>query len=119
MDLTTVNNGFNKVADSPSVDYGNTTPKADSVNSTNYKNVDEENIVNENQVKSAIDDLNKTLKDSDRTVSYSMHKDSNTIVVKIKNKVTGEIIKEYPNEKNLDFISKLIKNTGLYFDQKK
>lgn len=118
MDLTTINNGFNKVTDSPSIDYSSSVSKEDNVNSVT-KNQDDENMVNENQVKNAIDELNKTLKDSDKTVTYSMHKDSNTIVVKIKNRVTGEIIKEFPNEKNLDFISKIIKKTGLYFDQKK
>lgn len=65
-----------------------------------------------------IDKLNKKIENSGRSLSYRMHEDSKTIIVKIKNTVTGETIKEYPNEKNLDFITKLMEQSGLIFDEK-
>lgn len=65
-----------------------------------------------------IEKLNKKIEDSGRSLSYRMHESSNTIIVKIKNSATGEVIKEYPNEKNLDFITNLMEQSGLFFDKK-
>lgn len=115
MDLNTINNQANTKLDVASPDYSKNEPK-DTKSLQNLSS--EKDQINTTQIDKSVKELNKKLSDSGKQLSYSFHKETNTIVVKIKDNVTGEVLKEYPNEKNLDFISRLMEKTGLVFDQK-
>lgn len=81
----------------------------------------------DNQKKSVtidqIDDLSKELNnfmdDSRTSLGFVMHeKLDNQVVVEIKDKETGEVIRQIPPEELLKIREKMIEQTGLLFDQK-
>ncbi|SFF38581.1 flagellar protein FlaG [Paenibacillus algorifonticola] len=51
-------------------------------------------------------------------VERSVHEGTKHIMYKIRNKETGEIIKEIPEEKLLDMAAKLIEQNGIVIDEK-
>jgi flagellar protein FlaG len=53
-----------------------------------------------------------------KSLEISMHKETHSIMIKVKNKDTGELIREAPPEKILDALAKLMEITGLIVDKK-
>jgi len=52
------------------------------------------------------------------TLEMSVHEQSREVVIKVKNKETGEVIREVPAEKILDMVSKFMEMNGLLLDEK-
>lgn len=73
--------------------------------------------IDEQSIK-AIDRAIKAVQGPDRTLEFSVHKQTNAIMIKVVNKETGELIREIPPEKSLDFVAKLMKRAGLLIDHK-
>ena len=48
-----------------------------------------------------------------------MHEETNRVTIKIVDKETKEIIKEFPPEKTLDMIAKVWEMAGLFVDEKR
>lgn len=69
------------------------------------------------QVKKAIAELNKNSQNSE--VQFGVHEDTNRITLKIVDKDTKEVIKEFPAEKTLDMIAKAWELAGLLVDEKR
>lgn len=67
-------------------------------------------------VKKIIDSMN-TLSDS--TAVFAYHEDTHRIVIKIVDKETNEVIKEFPPEKMLDMIAKTWELLGLMVDERR
>jgi len=77
------------------------------------------NPVDEKTVKDEINDVNNKIKKDDGTYfEFSVHKPTNTIVVKIVDSRTNEVIDEIPPEKILDLVAGLWKIAGLFIDRK-
>ncbi len=53
-----------------------------------------------------------------KSLEISMHQETHSIMIKVKNKDTGELIREAPPEKVLDALAKLMEITGLIVDKK-
>jgi flagellar protein FlaG len=69
----------------------------------------------------AIDQLEvatRALQGPEKTYEISVHEETNSIMVKIKNKATGELIREIPKEKLLDVAASLMELSGLIIDKK-
>ena len=71
------------------------------------------------------DKLNRELNRENRRITidrtyfeFSVHKPTNTIVVKIVDSETNEVIDEIPPEKILDLVAGLWKIAGLFVDRK-
>ncbi|NOU95091.1 flagellar biosynthesis protein FlaG [Paenibacillus sp. LMG 31456] len=75
-------------------------------------------ISDENFIK-AIDKALKAIQGRNTTFEYLVHKQTQQIVIKVLDKESGELIREIPPEKNLDFISKLMEKAGLFVDQRR
>lgn len=93
----------------------------DSLSADNFNDV--KNIlkkpVDEKSIKDEINDVNNKIKTSDGTYfEFSVHKPTNTIVVKIVDSQTNEVIDEIPPEKILDLVAGLWKIAGLFVDRK-
>lgn len=69
------------------------------------------------QLKKAIAELNKNSENSQ--VQFGVHEDTNRITLKIVDKDTKEILKEFPAEKTLDMIAKAWELAGLLVDEKR
>lgn len=68
------------------------------------------------KLKDAVNDLNKRLINSEAV--FGVHEKTNRIMIKIVDKTTREVIKEYPPEQTLDIIAKAWEIAGLLVDEK-
>ena len=68
------------------------------------------------QLKKAVNDLNKQMKNSEAI--FGIHDKSNRVTIKIIDKTTKEVIKEYPPEETLDMIAKVWEIAGILVDEK-
>ncbi len=69
------------------------------------------------QVKKAIETINKKVKNS--TVQFGIHDETNRITIKVVDKDTDEVIREVPAEKTLDMIAKAWELAGIVVDEKR
>ncbi len=65
------------------------------------------------------EDINKTLKNSNRELQYSIHDKLNQIMIKLIDTETKEVLREFPQEKNLDVLAKMLEFSGLLLDEKR
>ena len=68
------------------------------------------------QLKKAVNDLNKQMKNSEAI--FGIHDKTNRVTIKIIDKTTKEVIKEYPPEETLDMIAKVREIAGILVDEK-
>lgn len=73
--------------------------------------------MNNKQLKSAVNDLNKQLKNSEAI--FGIHEKTNRVTIKIVDKDTKKVIKEYPPEQTLDMIAKVWEIAGILVDEKR
>lgn len=84
----------------------------------NEAQIDETNHqVSNDTIKKAVDEINKTAKNSEAI--FGVHDATNRITIKIVDKDTKEVIKEFPPEKTLDMIAKVWEMAGLMVDEKR
>ncbi|CDN43218.1 flagellar protein FlaG [Paenibacillus sp. P22] len=74
-------------------------------------------ISDEQKIK-AVDRAIKAMEGPHTTVEFSVHKETNAIMIKVINKETNEIIREVPPEKTLDVAAKLMEVAGLLVDHR-
>ena len=68
------------------------------------------------QIKKAVDEINKKAHNSEAV--FGIHDATNRVTIKIVDKDTKKVLKEYPPEKTLDMIAKVWEMAGLLVDQK-
>ena len=68
------------------------------------------------QIKKAVDEINKKVQNSEAI--FGIHDATNRVTIKIIDKDTKKVLKEYPREKTLDMIAKVWEVAGLLVDQK-
>ena len=71
------------------------------------------------QLKKSVDDINKRAVDDQSEAVFGIHDKTNRITIKIIDKKTKEVIKEFPPEKTLDMIAKVWEMAGLMVDEKR
>lgn len=69
------------------------------------------------QIKKAVEDINKRANNSEAI--FGVHEDTNRVTIKIVDKQTKEVIKEFPPEKTLDMIARVWEMAGLMVDEKR
>lgn len=70
------------------------------------------------QSKKTLELIMQTVKGPNTTVERSVHEATNHILYKVKDKETGEVIREIPEEKLLDIVAKIMEISGLLIDEK-
>ena len=68
-------------------------------------------------LKKAVEDINKNAGNSE--AQFAVHEETNRIMIKIVDKSTKEVIKEFPPEKTLDLIAKAWELAGLTVDERR
>lgn len=53
------------------------------------------------------------------SLDFSVHKTTKQIMVKVLNSDTGEVIREIPPEKSLDFLAKVWEQAGILVDERR
>lgn len=69
------------------------------------------------QIKKAIENLNKSLSNSEAV--FGIHEATNRVTIKIVDKESKEVIKELPPEKTLDMIAKAWELAGILVDERR
>ena len=69
------------------------------------------------QVKKAVEKLNKNMSNSEAI--FGIHDATNRVTIKIVDKETKEVLKEIPPEKSLDMIAKAWELAGILVDEKR
>lgn len=73
-------------------------------------------ISENSQIRKAVDEINKKAHNSEAV--FGIHEATNRVTIKIVDKDTKKVLKEYPPEKTLDMIAKVWEMAGLLVDQK-
>lgn len=71
------------------------------------------------QLKKAIAEMNRRINNSNEEAVFGVHEDTNRIMIKIMDKETKEVIKEFPPEKTLDMIVRIWEMAGILVDEKR
>lgn len=71
------------------------------------------------QLKKAIAEMNRKINNSNEEAVFGVHEDTNRIMIKIMDKETKEVIKEFPPEKTLDMIARIWEMAGILVDEKR
>lgn len=73
-------------------------------------------ISENSQIRKAVDEINKKAHNSEAV--FGIHDATNRVTIKIVDKDTKKVLKEYPPEKTLDMIAKVWEMAGLLVDKK-
>lgn len=91
------------------------------VNSSVNPNVENEQTANDkvsnDQLKKAVEELNKKIGNSEAV--FGVHEDTNRVTIKIIDKDTKKVLKELPPEKTLDMIARVWEMAGILVDEKR
>ena len=71
------------------------------------------------QIRKAVDEINKSATGSQSEAIFGIHDKTNRVTIKIVDKKSREVIKEYPPEKTLDMIAKVWEMAGIMVDEKR
>lgn len=74
--------------------------------------------ISEKAIAESIEHINKVISNNSIEFLYSIHKETNTVVIKMRNKDTDIIVKEIPPEKVLDMFVNRMKLLGLFLDER-
>lgn len=76
----------------------------------------EQQTANE-KIKKAVEQLNRNMPHSEAV--FGIHDETNRVTIKIVDKDTKEVIREFPPEKTLDMIAKVWELAGILVDEKR
>ena len=76
----------------------------------------QQTISENSQIRKAVDEINKKAHNSEAV--FGIHDATNRVTIKIVDKDTKKVLKEYPPEKALDMIAKVWEMAGLLVDKK-
>jgi len=80
-------------------------------------NSEEQRQTSNEKIKKAVEELNKKMMNSEAI--FGVHDETNRVTIKIVDKESKEVIKEFPPEKTLDMIAKVWEEAGILVDEKR
>ncbi|MDB4866607.1 MAG: flagellar protein FlaG protein [Cohnella sp.] len=75
--------------------------------------------ISDEQLIKAIEKSIQAMQGKTTTLEFTVHDKTKIISVKVKDANTGEVIREIPPEKTLDFVAKLWQMAGMLIDEKR
>ena len=72
--------------------------------------------VDNDKIKKALEKLTSQLPNSE--AKFGIHEETNRVMIKLVDKDTQEVIKEFPPEKTLDMLAKCMELAGVLVDEK-
>ncbi|GGA43641.1 flagellar protein FlaG [Paenibacillus physcomitrellae] len=88
---------------------------------TDLENAKRQGVViplGDEQLIKRIEQAVKALEGPTTTLEFSIHKPTHSIMAKVINKNTGELIREIPPEKTLDLVANMMKIAGIIIDER-
>lgn len=107
-------------------DYSNNTESTSnetkhSVSNINAQSQQEEKSMakphSEDEIKKAVNDMNHKMVNAEAV--FGKHDETGRTTIKLVNKSTKEVIKEFPSDKALDMLAKLWEMAGIIVDEKR
>lgn len=99
---------------------GENTQTQESMNSgykaNDTRTAEEKQSAENEKIKKAIGKMNAQLPNSE--VKFGIHEKTDRVTIKLVDKETKEVIKEFPPEKTLDMIAKCMELAGVLMDEK-
>ena len=110
---------------SPPAQVTNVDPMTASVSQPNSKdgedsgnqNAEQQQQATNDKIKKAVEQLNRNMPHSEAV--FGIHEKTNRVTIKIVDKDTKEIIKEFPPEETLDMIAKVWELAGIMIDERR
>lgn len=99
-----------------SVNQGNKAGKTNRTNINDARTAEEKKAAEHEKIKKAISKMNAQLPNSE--VKFGIHDKTDRVTIKLIDKDTKEVIKEFPPEKTLDMIAKCMELAGVLMDEK-
>lgn len=122
--IQSINSMMNRQAERPSVPENNkvTSQSSSSASSfsQNNESMNEKILMKEpsqEEIKNAMDELNKKMVNAEAV--FGVHEETGRQTVKLVDKETQKVIKEFPSEKMLDMLAKVWKMSGIIVDEKR
>lgn len=84
--------------------------------SAGNQNAEQQQAANE-KIKKAVEQLNRNMPHSEAV--FGIHDGTNRVMIKIVDKDTKEVIKEFPPEETLDMIEKVWELAGIMVDERR
>lgn len=78
--------------------------------------VDSNEMAKKNSMKKAVEEVNRRAKNSE--LIFGIHDGTNRVTIKVVDKGTKEVIREYPPEETLDMIAKVWELAGIMIDER-
>lgn len=78
--------------------------------------IDSGEAMKKNSMKRAVEEINRKSKSSE--VIFGIHDATNRVTIKVVDKGTKEVIREFPPEKTLDMIAKVWELAGIMIDER-
>jgi flagellar protein FlaG len=110
------------VSSNPSLNKSNSNPIQEITNTNEMKQAESKGThitISEEQLIRAIEKAIKQMQGPNTMLDFSVHEKTKQIMVKVLNKDSGEVIREIPAEKNLDFVAKLWEMAGIIVDERR
>ncbi|MGE5613324.1 MAG: flagellar protein FlaG [Bacillota bacterium] len=70
-------------------------------------------------ISEAVEKLNRMFEESNRRFEYSVHEKTNSIIIRVINEATNEVVREIPPEKILDIMASIMELAGLIVDERR
>jgi Uncharacterized flagellar protein FlaG len=90
--------------------------KANKTNANDVRSAEEKKSAENEKIKKAISKMNAQLPNSE--VKFGIHEKTERVTIKLIDRETKEVIKEFPPEKTLDMIAKCMELAGVLMDEK-
>ena len=87
--------------------------------SNNLKTAETTNEDKEQNLINAIEKASGRIENYNKKLEFSIHKETNQIMIKVVDKNTKKVIKEIPPEKILDMMAKMVELSGNFIDERR
>jgi len=91
--------------------------ETDGQGNQNANTMEQQQVQSQENIKKMVEELNKKMNNSEAI--FGIHEGTNRIMIKIIDKETKEVLKEFPPEKTLDMITKVWEMAGILIDEKR
>lgn len=111
----------NKVNSSDKIDQNVIVAHTEAQKSGTYSessSEDKKSILTTEELKKVAQQLQDFVSEMNKGLEFSVHEDSGRDVIKVIDKNSGDLVKQYPSEEVLDIVSKLAEATGSLVDYK-
>jgi len=85
---------------------------------SNHQSQGVKKTIGEEQWTKIVGNAMKDLQGPNTSLNISVHESSKQLLIKVVNQDTGEIIREIPPEKTLDYVANLMEIAGIIVDKK-